>query len=284
MSTIGQKRTPGIKPRNPQENSSFVNPEGLWISCPSCQAILQQSVVSSNLNVCTECSHHFRISSKERIKQFCDAGSFVEIDGNLETQDVLDFYDSKPYAERLKVAAAKTKMRDAFLAGKATLDGNPILLGCFEFSFMGGSMGMVVGEKVARLYDMGAQNKWPVIIFHASGGARMQEGLLSLMQMGKTIVALTQMNEAGVPYISVLTDPTTGGVAASFAMLGDVNIAEPKALIGFAGPRVIEQTIKSKLPEGFQRSEFLLEHGMIDKIVNRHELRSVISRYIEFLM
>lgn len=284
MSQTIQRKTPGIKARDPKANTSFVTPAGLWLSCPSCQAILQQSVVASNLNVCTECLHHFRVSAHERMKQFCDAGSFQEMDSELVPNDVLEFFDSKPYAERIQTALRKTKMKDAFLSGQAQLEGRPVLVGSFEFSFMGGSMGMVVGEKVARLFDMGAQKKWPVVIFHASGGARMQEGLLSLMQMGKTLVALTKMQEAGAPYISVLTDPTTGGVAASFAMLGDVNIAEPKALIGFAGPRVIEQTIKSKLPEGFQKSEFLLEHGMLDQIVPRHGLRNVISRYIDFLM
>lgn len=278
------KKTPGILAPKDPANASFVAPEGYWIRCTECHAILQQSAVSENMQVCTECNHHFRMSGRKRIALVCDDGTFQECDQDLKARDVLNFFDSKAYKDRLKASIAKTRLNEAFVSGTGKLSGMPVEVGAFDFSFMGGSMGMIVGEKVARLFDRAAKNKRPAIIFHASGGARMQEGLLSLMQMAKTTVALSQLKALGIPYISVLTDPTTGGVAASFAMLGDVQIAEPRALIGFAGPRVIQQTISQKLPDNFQRAEFLLAHGMLDAIVPRHEIKSYIERILHFLI
>jgi acetyl-CoA carboxylase carboxyl transferase subunit beta len=279
----GKKTTPGIKePKNPK-NSAFVAPEGFWIRCASCHAILQHQTVEANHHTCTECGHHFRISARRRLDLVCDPGTFEELDQELAPRDVLGFVDSKTYPERIQSATKKTRLKDAFVSGRAKLKGRPIHIGSFEFSYMGGSMGIVVGEKVARLFDRAAKEKTPAIVFQSSGGARMQEGLLSLMQMAKTTAALSTLRSLGLPYISVLTDPTTGGVAASFAMLGDLNLAEPEALVGFAGPRVIEQTINQKLPEGFQRAEFLLEHGMIDCIVHRKELRTYIDKVLRFL-
>lgn len=274
---------PGIKTDRREEPGPFKAPDGFWIRCDSCRAILRASAVDENLNVCTECGHHFRVGAHKRLASFCDPSSFVERDAELKSKDILEFFDSKPYSQRLEASIKKTRLNDAFVAGSAKLNGRPVEVGAFEFSFMGGSMGTIVGEKVSRVFDRAFEARCPAIIFHASGGARMQEGLLSLMQMAKTTVALSKMKDAGLPYFSVMTDPTTGGVAASFAMLGDVNIAEPNALVGFAGPRVIEQTISQTLPEGFQRSEFLLKHGMIDAIVARRELRSYIDRMIGFL-
>lgn len=277
------KSTPGIKfPKDPQ-NSPFSPPEGFWIRCDNCQAILQQSVISANLEVCTECNHHFRIGARQRINLLSDPGTFSEKDTELRPKDPLGFFDSKSYAERLEIASKKTRLNDAFISGEAMLKGKKIQVGAFEFSFMGGSMGMVVGEKVARIFDRALETRSPAIIFHASGGARMQEGILSLMQMAKTTASLSKLNEAGIPYISVMTDPTTGGVAASFAMLGDLNIAEPEALVGFAGPRVIAQTINQKLPVGFQSAEFLLAHGMVDAIVSRKDLRNYIAKVLSYL-
>ncbi len=284
MTSFFTKKTPGIKqPKDPNQ-SPFAAPEGFWIRCEDCHAILQQSIVAENLHVCTECNHHFRIGARERLKIVCDPGSFEELDLDLKPRDVLGFFDSKAYVDRLKAATKKTQLNDAFVSGRAQIKGKNVSVGVFEFSFMGGSMGMVVGEKVARVFDRAREEKMPAIIFHSSGGARMQEGILSLMQMAKTTAALSRLNAAGLPYISVMTDPTTGGVAASFAMLGDMNIAEPGALSGFAGPRVIAQTINQKLPEGFQSSEFLLEHGMIDAIVFRKDLPNYLSRVISFLV
>jgi acetyl-CoA carboxylase carboxyl transferase subunit beta len=283
MSIVKTSR-PGIKQPKDLQGGAFVAPEGFWLRCTECHAILQQAAVAENHQVCTECGHHFRMNARKRIDMISDKGSFVEMDKELKAKDVLGFYDSKSYEDRLKLSMQKTRLNDAFISGSAKIKGRSVELGAFEFSFMGGSMGMVVGEKVARLFDRAAKNNHPAIVFHASGGARMQEGLLSLMQMAKTTVSLTQLREKGIPYISVLTDPTTGGVAASFAMLGDVHVAEPAALIGFAGPRVIQQTINQKLPDNFQRAEFLLEHGMIDAIVPRQELRNYLHRMVTFLM
>ncbi len=283
MSSFFEKKTPGIKqPKDPSQ-SPFAAPEGFWIRCDDCSAILQQSIVVENLQVCTECNHHFRIGARERLRTVCDENSFEELDLELKPRDVLGFFDSKSYLDRIKASTNKTQMNDAFVSGRALIRGKKVALGAFEFSFMGGSMGMVVGEKVARTFDRAREEKIPAVLFHSSGGARMQEGILSLMQMAKATAALSRLNEAGVPYISVMTDPTTGGVAASFAMLGDMNIAEPGALIGFAGPRVIAQTINQKLPEGFQSSEFLLEHGMIDAIVSRKDLPNYLYRVLSFL-
>lgn len=276
------KSTPGIKaPKDPKTNP-FMAPEGFWIRCGECHAILQHTVVESNFHVCTECGHHFRIGARRRLELICDPGSFTELDQELAPRDILNFFDSKPYVERLESSSRKTRLKDAFIAGQALIKGRSVQIGAFEFSFMGGSMGTIVGEKVARIFDRAFKTRTPAIVFHSSGGARMQEAILSLMQMAKTTAALSRLRQAGIPYISVLTDPTTGGVAASFAMLGDLNIAEPEALVGFAGPRVIAQTINQKLPEGFQKAEFLLEHGVIDQIVHRKEMRSYLDRVLNY--
>ncbi|HVJ64155.1 MAG TPA: acetyl-CoA carboxylase, carboxyltransferase subunit beta [Bdellovibrionota bacterium] len=277
------RRTPGVKePRDSQKIPLNV-PEGFWQRCPSCATIIRQTALEAQAHVCIDCGHHFRISAMRRMEIVVDEGSFVERDAKLRAKDTLKFFDSKPYKDRLRAAEAKTGLCDAFISGSATILGKPVEIGSFEFAFMGGSMGTVVGEKVTRLFERALKNHCPAIVFHASGGARMQEGLLSLMQMAKTINTLQKLREVGVPYISVLTDPTTGGVAASFAMQGDVQIAEPSALVGFAGPRVIAQTINQQLPPNFQRSEFLLEHGMIDKIVPRNDLREYLSRIMTML-
>lgn len=284
MSLFGAKKaTPGIKEPKDPKTSPFSAPEGFWIRCGECHGILQHSMVEQNQHVCTECGYHFRIGARRRLEIVCDPGSFTEVDQELAPRDILGFVDSKPYGDRINSAAKKTRLNDAFIGGQARIKGRQVQIGAFEFSYMGGSMGMVVGEKVARLFDRALATKSPAIIFHASGGARMQEGILSLMQMAKTTASLAKLREAGLPYVSVLTDPTTGGVAASFAMLGDLNIAEPESLVGFAGPRVIAQTINQKLPEGFQRAEFLLDHGMIDQIVPRRELRGYLDRILGYL-
>ena len=253
-------------------------PEGLWGKCPNCGEIIQTKQLLENLSVCSECDHHLRISALDRIALLTDEDSFKQYGDQLHSNDPLKFDDQKPYRARLDQAVKTHKMNDAFLSGKATLEGTPFHLGVFEFKFMGGSMGVVVGEKITLVLENALKEKLPAVIVSASGGARMQEGILSLMQMAKTSAVIEKMRESGIPYISILTDPTTGGVAASFAMLGDVIIAEPKALIGFAGPRVIEQTIRQKLPEGFQRSEFLLKHGFLDRIVHRKEMRSTVHQ------
>jgi acetyl-CoA carboxylase carboxyl transferase subunit beta len=275
MAWFDDLKTPRIKTQVSARTSKV--PEGLWVKCTQCGEILQSNTLKNNLSVCTECSLHFRLTAAERIAMLTDEGSFDEYAEDLVSNDPLEFDDTKPYKARLRSAAGTTGLRDAFVAGKAKLGGLPYHLGTFEFKFMGGSMGVVVGEKITRLYENALKDKLPAVVVSSSGGARMQEGILSLMQMAKTTAVLAQMREQGIPYISILTDPTTGGVAASFAMLGDVILAEPNALIGFAGPRVIEQTIRQKLPPGFQRSEFLLKHGFVDRVVHRkdlaHELR-----------
>ena len=249
-------------------------PEGLWGKCPSCGEIIQTRQLQDNLSVCSECDHHLRISAAERIAILTDENSFVPYGENFISNDPLKFDDQKPYQARLEQAIRSHKINDAFIAGKGTCEGLPFHLGVFEFKFMGGSMGVVVGEKITLVLENALKEKVPAVVVSASGGARMQEGILSLMQMAKTSAVIQRMREHGIPYISVLTDPTTGGVAASFAMLGDVIVAEPKALIGFAGPRVIEQAIRQKLPEGFQRSEFLLKHGFLDRIIHRKNMKA----------
>jgi acetyl-CoA carboxylase carboxyl transferase subunit beta len=276
-------KNPGLKSPLREEEKIFRAPEGFWVRCPECGAILQQDAVQENQNCCTECQHHYRISGLDRIRMIIDPDSFVEFDADLRPTDFLEFFDSQSYADRLKRSQSKTGILDAFIAGSALIGGRPVQMGTFEFTFMGGSMGTVVGEKIARLFERALINKQPAIVIQASGGARMQEGLSSLMQMSKTLCVLSKLNQAGIPYISILTDPTTGGVAASFALLGDITIAEPKALIGFAGPRVIQQTINERLPKDFQRAEFLLEHGMIDAIVPRSELRNYLDRVLRLL-
>jgi acetyl-CoA carboxylase carboxyl transferase subunit beta len=258
-------------------------PDGLWEKCSHCSEIILNKELSDNLNVCPKCDYHYPLPVWERIHSLMDQGSFVEEDANLRSSDPLKFEDSKPYAKRLEEQHKKTGRWDAFVAGRGKLGGRNVHLGVFDFQFMGGSMGSVVGEKIARLFLRAASEREPAIVVSSSGGARMQEGLISLMQMAKTCAAVSKMRDAGVPYISVLCHPTTGGVAASFAMLGDINIGEPNALIGFAGPRVIEQTIRAQLPEGFQRSEYLLEHGMLDLISHRDSLRMTLSRVLDIL-
>lgn len=259
-------------------------PEGLWVRCDGCGAILYRSELERNLDVCPKCNHHMRISARQRLQLFLDENSAREIAAELEPVDTLKFKDSKKYRDRLSAAQKETGEKDALIAMQGTLHGIPVAAAAFEFKFMGGSMGAVVGERFVRAVNLCLQEKRPLICFSASGGARMQEALFSLMQMAKTSAALAKLSEAGVPYISVLTDPTMGGVSASFAMLGDINIAEPRALIGFAGPRVIEQTVRETLPEGFQRSEFLLEHGAIDMIVDRREMREKIANILATLL
>jgi acetyl-CoA carboxylase carboxyl transferase subunit beta len=268
----------------PKSNGKKVRvPEGLMTKCQNCRETLYTKDLENNHNVCPKCNHHFRISAVKRIELLLDEGSFVEFDRDLVSVDFLEFKDSKSYQERINAALAKGGSKDAVICGEGMIEGTPVQLAVFDFSFMGGSMGSVVGEKITRAIERGLEKKMPVIVVSASGGARMQESIMSLMQMAKTSAALANLRMAGIPYISILTDPTTGGVTASFAMLGDINMAEPKALIGFAGPRVIEQTIRQKLPEGFQRAEYLLDHGMVDIIVERSEMRQKLSQIISML-
>ncbi len=258
-------------------------PEGMWIKCDGCQEIIYRAEVERNLNVCPKCSHHFRIPALERIRFVVDEGSFREFGEDLESVDMLSFTDTKKYTDRLREAKKKTGRKEALITGTARIGGIDVVLGVLDFDFLGGSMGCVVGEKVTMAAEKALERKLPLVLFSASGGARMQEGTLSLMQMAKSSAALARLSDAKIPFISVMTDPTTGGVAASFAMLGDVILSEPGALIGFAGPRVIEQTIKQKLPEGFQRAEFLLEHGMVDIIVDRTKLKGTLTQILRFL-
>ena len=259
-------------------------PEGLWIKCTSCDAALYKTQLDEHLGVCPKCGHHMRLSARERIDNFLDKAERVELGAELEPQDLLKFKDSKRYKDRMAAAQKATNEKDALVVMKGSLKGIPCVVASFEFSFMGGSMASVVGARFVAAVDECLKHDMPLVCFSASGGAHMQEALMSLMQMAKTSAALAKMSEKGLPYISVLTDPTMGGVSASLAMLGDVNIGEPKALIGFAGPRVIEQTVREKLPEGFQRSEFLLEHGAIDMIVDRREMRDTIASLLSKFM
>jgi len=260
------------------KNKKVQMPEGLWTKCKNCEEIIYSKEIERNLNVCPKCDYHFRISAQERIDLVIDKGTFTEIDAEMNSVDFLKFKDSKKYTDRLKAAIKKNGSGDAIITGHGMMNSQGVVVAVFDFSFLGGSMGSVVGEKVTRAIELGLEKKAPVLVFSSSGGARMQESILSLMQMAKCSAALAKLKKAGIPFISVLTDPTTGGVTASFAMLGDLNIAEPKALIGFAGPRVIEQTIRQKLPEGFQRSEYLLEHGMVDMIISRQEMKEKLSQ------
>jgi acetyl-CoA carboxylase carboxyl transferase subunit beta len=271
------------KPKEPVEQRATTIPEGLWIKCDDCKEIVYRKEVQQNLNVCPKCGWHFRMTARERFDMLFDDGAFREFASNIRSSDPLEFRDTKRYKDRLKVYEARVGPGDAVLCAEGKLDARPVIICAMEYAFMGGSMGSVVGEKITLAVERAIDKKVPLIIVSCSGGARMQEGILSLMQMGKISAALARLAQARLPYISVLTDPTTGGVTASFAMLGDVHIAEPKALIGFAGPRVIEQTIRQKLPEGFQRSEFLLEHGMVDVITPRAELKPTIARMISLL-
>ncbi|MEO0422373.1 MAG: acetyl-CoA carboxylase, carboxyltransferase subunit beta [Pseudomonadota bacterium] len=258
-------------------------PEGLWTKCPSCGAALYRAEVERNSHVCPKCAHHMRVGARARLMQFLDPEGHEEIGAELEPSDPLKFRDSKRYKDRITAAQRATDEKDALICMRGSLDGIPVVACAFEFAFMAGSMGSVVGERFFRAAEVALEHRAPLICFSASGGARMQEALLSLMQMAKTSAVLARLAENGVPYISVLTDPTTGGVSASLAMLGDVNVAEPKALIGFAGPRVIQQTVRETLPEGFQRSEFLLEHGAIDMIVDRRHMRAELASLLSKL-
>jgi len=269
------------KPIAPATDKASRVPEGLWIKCPQCSQIIYNKDLTASLSVCPKCAHHFRLSATDRLHTLLD-GDWTEYDHDLVSTDPLGFVDTKPYRDRLD-ANAKMGAKDAVMVVSGRLDGIDVIVCSMEYSFIGGSMGVVVGEKVTRAIERAIERRVPVIIVSCSGGARMMEGALSLMQMAKVSAALARLDRAGLPYISVLTDPTTGGVTASYAMLGDLNIAEPKALIGFAGPRVIEQTIRQKLPDGFQRSEFLLDHGMVDIVVDRRELKKTIASALRFM-
>ncbi|MDA8272601.1 MAG: acetyl-CoA carboxylase, carboxyltransferase subunit beta [Deltaproteobacteria bacterium] len=274
-----------FKPKNgKKEQGKLAIPEGLWIKCPSCSEIIYKKELERNLEVCPKCNYHFRINADKRIDITFDEGSFKSLFEDITPQDLLDFTDTKKYRDRLKEDSKKTGLSDAVISGEGTIDKIRVAATLFDFNFMGGSMGRVVGEKIARTFEYAIQEKLPVIIFSSSGGARMQEGIFSLMQMAKTVAFVSEFQKVSLPYISVVTDPTTGGVSASFASLGDVIIAEPKALIGFAGPRVIEKTIHQSLPEGFQRSEYLLEHGMIDMIVERKDIKNTLKNLLLLLV
>lgn len=263
------------------KRSTSNTPEGLWKKCSSCGEILQTSKLEANFSVCPYCDHHYRVSAHDRIELIMDHNSFHEFGDDISTTNPLEFKDKQEYSDRLKSAQDKTGNNDSSIAGHGKIGGHDAAICAMDFNFMGGSMGVVTGEKVALAMEYGLENNMPVIVISCSGGARMQEGILSLMQMAKTSGLRQKLKEKSIPYISILTDPTTGGTAASYAMLGDINIAEPNALIGFAGPRVIEQSIRQTLPEGFQRSEFLLEHGFIDRIAHRKDLKSEIEFFIK---
>jgi acetyl-CoA carboxylase carboxyl transferase subunit beta len=261
-----------------------IRTEGLWVKCEQCRQIIWKKDLEENFNVCPKCEKHFRIDARSRLAQLLDNGEYEVDDTNLQSTDPLHFVDLKPYSKRLHHAQGETGLKDAVLNARGKLAGRPVVVSAMEYAFIGGSMGAVVGEAITRAVERATDSGVPLIIVSASGGARMMEGVISLMQLAKISAALARMDDAKVPYISVLTDPTTGGVTASFAMLGDLNIAEPGALIGFAGPRVIEQTIRQKLPHGFQRAEFLLEHGMLDAVVHRRDLKPYIARALDFMM
>ena len=275
------------KARKPRASSTADKPsrvpEGLWVKCPDCAQILYNKDLEKNLSVCPKCGYHFRLSAAERLRALLDEGRWTEHHVGLTSTDPLRFTDTKAYRDRLRAAEDATGASDAVIVATGRLDGIEVVVAAMEYAFIGGSMGVVVGEKITRAVEQALAARQPLIIVSCSGGARMMEGALSLMQMAKICAALARLDRARLPYVSILTDPTTGGVTASFAMLGDLNVAEPKALIGFAGPRVIEQTIRQKLPEGFQRSEFLLEHGMLDLIVDRRELKATLARTLRFL-
>ncbi len=266
-----------------QEDKKVKIPEGLWVKCGNCKEIVYKKEVLRNLQVCPKCNYHFRISARERLKLLIDPNSFTEMDDALTSSDPLNFKDSISYKERLRKNSESTGLSDAILSGTAKIRGIDVIVAVLDFYFMGGSMGSVVGEKIARAAEEALKRKIPLVIVSASGGARMQEGMFSLMQMAKTSAAVGKLKKEGIPYISILSDPTFGGVSASFAMLGDVIIAEPRSLIGFAGPRVIEQTINQQLPENFQRAEFLLKHGLIDMVVDRKNLKDTVAKILRLL-
>ena len=267
-----------------EDEERTVKTEGIFVKCPDCESALYARELGDSLHVCTHCAHHFRLGARDRLEMLFDKGKYERLDEEVTSGDPLEFVDTKPYKDRIEQAKKSSGLPEAIVSGTGKVGAHLVYAGAMDMSFIGGSMGSAVGEKITRLIERALEKKGAAIIFAASGGARMQEGTLSLMQMAKISAALARLHEAGLPYISVLTDPTTGGVTASFAMLGDVNLAEPKALIGFAGPRVIEQTIRQKLPKGFQRSEFLLEHGMVDIVVDRRELKDTIVRMLDFMM
>lgn len=266
------------------DEEQTVRTEGIFVKCPECESALYRRELTESHEVCTHCGYHFRYSAEGRLKDLFDDGRYEKLDEEVTSGDPLEFFDSKPYKDRIEQAKETSGMPEALVSGKGLVGGHLVYAAAMDMSFIGGSMGSAVGEKITRIIERALETRGAVVIFAASGGARMQEGTLSLMQMGKISAALARLHEARLPFISVLTDPTTGGVTASFAMLGDVNLAEPKALIGFAGPRVIEQTIRQKLPKGFQRSEFLLEHGMIDQVVDRRDMKATIVRMLDFMM
>jgi acetyl-CoA carboxylase carboxyl transferase subunit beta len=280
MAWFKREKKPIDQPTPPEERR--VRTEGLWMKCESCRAIVFRKDLEENLLVCPKCQFHFKMNSKQRLELLLD-GRWTEHDAGMVSTDPLKFVDTKPYAKRIKDAQKKLGMNDAVITAEGQLNGRPVICCSMEFGFIGGSMGAVVGEKVTRAIEMAMDTRQPLIVVSCSGGARMMEGTISLMQLAKVSAALARLDAEKLPYISVLTDPTTGGVTASFAMLGDLNIAEPGALIGFAGPRVIEQTIRQKLPEGFQRSEFLLEHGFLDAVVHRKDMKSFISTTLDLL-
>lgn len=278
MSFFDSVKNPKLKSIKRIESNT---PSGVWKKCNNCGEILQSSKLGENLQVCPYCDHHFRMSALERLELLIDKGTFEDFSGELRSKDPLSFYDKKSYKDRLEDTYKKTGQTDSSIAGVGKIFGRKVSIGIMNFQFMGGSMGVVTGEKVSQVLEYALENKVPAIVVSCSGGARMQEGILSLMQMAKTSGVISKLKNEGIPYISILTDPTTGGVAASFAMLGDLNIAEPKALIGFAGPRVIEQSIRQTLPEGFQRSEFLEDHGFVDLIVHRKEMKEKLKYFLE---
>ncbi|MFC3149737.1 acetyl-CoA carboxylase, carboxyltransferase subunit beta [Litoribrevibacter euphylliae] len=278
MSSWLDKIVPSIVRSESQRRASV--PEGLWKKCPKCDAILYRPELEKNDDVCPKCDHHMRVTARRRVELFLDAEDRVELAADVQPEDRLKFKDSKRYKDRLSAAQKDTGENDALVTFHGKLEGQAVVVAAFEFNFMGGSMGSVVGEKFVRAVKVALENQIPFICFSASGGARMQEALISLMQMAKTSAALERLKRKGIPFVSVMTDPVFGGVSASLAMLGDINVAEPNALVGFAGPRVIEQTVREKLPEGFQRSEFLLEHGTVDMIIHRKQLRTKLSRLL----
>jgi acetyl-CoA carboxylase carboxyl transferase subunit beta len=282
MSWFSRKK-PKLEEQGADEERK-VKTEGIFVKCPECDNALYKPELKESLQVCTYCNYHFRFDSRSRLATLFDDGNYEKLDEEVISTDPLEFVDTKPYKDRLKQARAVSGLPEAIVSGKGTVGGYLVYAGAMDMNFIGGSMGSAVGEKITRLIERAIETRGAVVIFSASGGARMQEGTLSLMQMAKISAALAILHEAQLPFISVLTDPTTGGVTASFAMLGDVIVAEPKALIGFAGPRVIEQTIRQKLPKGFQRSEFLLEHGMVDMVVDRREMRQTLIRLLSFMM
>jgi acetyl-CoA carboxylase carboxyl transferase subunit beta len=277
MAWFKKERPAGAAPEAPPKKVKI--PEGLWVKCDNCKEIIYRKEVDKNFKVCPKCDYHFRISASERLPYLVDEGSFLEVEDGLSPRDFLNFKD---YKDKLKSSRKKTGLKDAIISGEAKIGGKAVSLVVMDFDFMGGSMGSVVGEKIARAIERAIEKRTPFVSVSSSGGARMQEGILSLMQMAKTSAAAARLGEAGLPFISVLTDPTFGGVTASFAMLGDIIIAEPKSLIGFAGPRVIAETIKQQLPAGFQRAEFLQEHGMIDAIVPRREMHVTLGKILDF--